>query len=116
MIPANIGSLIAIIGLLITVAGLIGASFRIGRNAQTVNTYREAANAWESKAKAQADEIDELRDKLAVAEATIEKMQARLKLLEEMVTGRIAITDLTIKMEASFASLQAGIESLKRVS
>lgn len=103
---------LSIIGFLVTAAGLIGVSFKVGRNAQVVTNYRDSANAWETKARAQSSEIAELQEKLATNDSLIKKLQDRMKMLEELVTGQAAISSLTTSIDASFTNLTTHLDSL----
>jgi len=108
----HIATLLSVIGFVITAAGLVGVSFRVGRNAQTVNNYRESASAWEMKAKSQADEITALQQKLNDQDAVIKKLQERVAVLEDMATGKAAVADLAATITNSFANLQSRMDSL----
>lgn len=112
MTLTHVVTILSVIGFLITAAGLIGVSFRVGRNAQTVNNYRESADAWEMKAKAQADTIAECQARLAENDVTIRKLQDRVQILEEMVTGHTAITTLATDISNYFTSLQTHMDAL----
>lgn len=112
-------TLLSVIGFLVTASGLVGVSFKVGRNAQTVSNYRDSADAWEKKSHSQADEMAELNARLAANdikfaanEATIKKLQDRVQVLEELVTGVAAITGLATKMDQSFVSLQMHIDEV----
>lgn len=101
----GIETILAILGFAITAAGLIGVSFRVGKNGQTVSNYREAASAWETKARAQAEEITTLQEQLADAKHRLGELEARLQLLQDMVTGRAAVADLAAQVQKQFADL-----------
>jgi hypothetical protein len=119
----NILAVIAIIGLLITAATVVGGSFRVGRNTQTVSNYREAALSWEASAKALEAQVHQFEEQLAerdvharevetgfeaqLAEkdARIHELEGRLTTLQDVVTGKSAVEALTVEMRAVVTGL-----------
>jgi hypothetical protein len=109
MTSANIGTIVAIIALLITAGGVVGTSLRVGRNSQTVANYREAAASSEAKANAQKGQIEELQaaHELAVQEVT--DLRAKVQVLQDMVTGKTAIEQLTVQVTEAFTRIDSKI-------
>jgi chromosome segregation ATPase len=98
---ANIISLVAVIGLMITAAAVVGGSFRVSRNTATVTRYKEAADSWQAKAIAQEQHIAELRTEVTslqadngAKDAKISELQGRINVLQEVVTGKGALEEL----------------------
>lgn len=107
---AHLVTLLSVIGFLVTAAGLVGISFRVGRNAQTVNNYKDSAEAWEMKARTQTDEIAELHEKLTANDVIIKKLQDRVRVLEDLVNGQTAINALSANIDKSFTGLLTHID------
>ena len=95
---------VAVTGLLVTAASVVG-TFRVSRNTSTVSAYRDSAQAWESKAKAQEDEIHDLQGKLAAAAAQIESLNQRVAMLQDIVTSRTQIEALSSTIDGNFLLL-----------
>lgn len=93
---------LAVLGFLITAGGLIGVSMRVGRNSQTVANYREAAQSWEAKAKAQEGQLEELKEADAAKASQITELTAKVQLLQDMVTGKTAIEQLAAQVAETF--------------
>lgn len=109
---ANIITIVAVIGLLITAATVVGGSFRVSRNTATVTRYKEAADSWQAKAVAQDEKIEaqeerinhltsEIAEKdavftaeLASKDTQISRLQGRLSVLQEVVTGKAALEEI----------------------
>lgn len=107
---ATILSLLGVVSVLIVVAGIVGASFRVSRNTQTLVNYREAAQSWELKANSQEHEILELQQQvkdLQTASAEKDKqivaLQQQLSGLRDLVTSRAEITVLETRMSELLA-------------
>lgn len=108
---SHLVTILSVIGFLVTAAGLVGISFKVGRNAQTVSNYRDNADSWEKKALSQSGEIADLQARLVANDAVIRRLQDRVGLLEEMVTGKAAINELAVTISTSFVNLQAHVDS-----
>lgn len=109
MTSANIVTGLAVLGFLITAGGLVGVSLRIGRNTQTVSNYREAAAAWEAKAKAQEGQIDELQAAHEHSAQEVTELRAKVQVLQDLVTGKTAIEQLATQVAETFALIDAKI-------
>lgn len=93
----DLGTIGGLLGLLIVIAGVIGAAFRVSRNTQTVANYRESAQAWEAKAKVQESEISDLKEQVSDLQAresekdiTIAAMKEQISGLRDLLTNRAA--------------------------
>lgn len=99
--------IVALCAFLVVAAGVIGLNFRISRNTQNVANYRDAAQSWESKAKAQEIEIADLNAKVAnLTQKLAAETEAR-HTLEGIVTGKTAVETLRLEMQNEFTSLKA---------
>ncbi|HEV2172906.1 MAG TPA: hypothetical protein VGR71_05030 [Nitrospira sp.] len=98
-------ALISFIGLAITVAAIFG-SFRVARNTQTTTLYREAAQAWEAKARSQEDEIHELQKRDSEKDRLIAELKARVEVLQDIVTGRSMLEKLSLSVEQNNQQLR----------
>jgi uncharacterized protein HemX len=104
-----IGSLV---GLLIIIAGVLGAAFRTSRNVQSISNYRDAAQSWEARAGAQEAELSQqahqieqlqaqvtrLREHLAEKDRQIVTLQEQTRSLRELIAGRAVFEALETKM------------------
>jgi uncharacterized protein HemX len=121
-----IGSLV---GLLIIIAGVLGAAFRTSRNVQSISNYRDAAQSWEARAGAQEAElsqqahqieqqqaqINSLREQLAEKDRQIITLQEQMRGLRELVAGRAVFETLETKLAELLAlggENRAGIRQL----
>ena len=111
-----IGTIAGVLGVIIAVGTLLGTAMRVGRQTTTVNNYREAAQSWEAKARAQESEIADLQAKVVVLEQARAGQDKEIQVLRDMVTGRTAIAELTVALKevvtkAEFAAWQAEVRS-----
>lgn len=90
---------LAFIGLLITAAAVIGASFRNSHQAQVIANYREAASSWKEKAEAQDVAIKELEARDAEKDRQIAELTGQLTMLRDLVTSRPDFERLTVDFE-----------------
>jgi cell division protein FtsB len=85
---------VGIIALLLAVAGVLGISFRNGKNTTTLANYREAAQAWEAKSNAQESQIKDLQDQVAALTLENTRLDAEMHTLRDLVTGRAELQAL----------------------
>lgn len=104
-------AVVAVVGLLITTASVMG-TFRVSRNTQTVSTYREAAQAWQTKAEAQEEVINDLKTQLAEANAKIEELSKRVQMLQDVVTSRSIVEALAHELTAHHTTVTARFDSM----
>lgn len=88
---------VAVITLAITVAAVLGGSFRSGKNTAALTAYRETAIAYQTKAEAQEGKIHDLETQNASQAMTIAELQAKMALLQDLVTGKTAIDMLVAR-------------------
>jgi len=105
----SIGTIVAVLALLGTAGGMVGVSLRVGRQSQTVANYREAATSWEAKAKAQEGQIEELQAAAADAAQEVTELRAKVQILQDLVTGKTAIEQLTVQVTETSARIEAKI-------
>lgn len=110
---STILTVLALITLLITAAAGVGGSWRLSRNTQSVNIYRENARAWQQKAQLQDTEIRDLQADGQVKDAKIAELLARVATLENVVTGRSLIEDLTSQMNARGGEVLAQLGAIR---
>lgn len=99
--------IIALAAFLVVAAGVIGLNFRINRNTANVTNYRDAAQSWESKARAQETEIADLQTKVADLQNQLTAEREARHVLEGVVSGKSAVENLEMKVEAEFANIKA---------
>lgn len=57
-------AVLPVVSLLIVAAGTVGGSFRISRSSRTLAIYRDAAQAWETRAGVLESENDDLKEQV----------------------------------------------------
>jgi cell division protein FtsB len=114
---------VVIAGLLIT-GSTIWASFRSTRNTQATALYRDTAAGWEAKSKLQdeqmtemkadyARQLDDLRASEADKDAKIADLNARVDVLQDMVTGRSLLEEHHRAFETQSAAILAIAEATR---
>lgn len=111
----TLGEIVAIgslLGLLIVVAGVVGAAFRTSRNVTTISNYRDAAQSWEAKSGAQQTQIERQAEMIKNLQAQISRMgealaekdrqiaalQEQTQELRDLVSGRAVFENLDHKL------------------
>jgi predicted nucleic acid-binding Zn-ribbon protein len=95
---------VAVLGFIMAVAGVIG-SWRAAKNTGALNLYRETAQAWEGKARAQDSEMDDLREQVGRLETHVREKDQQLA--EQ--AGRIQVLQDTLTGKASWDILEGKI-------
>lgn len=113
MTAGTVLEIVAVITLLITAAAGVGGSWRLSRNTQSVNIYRENAQAWQQKAELQDGEIRDLQASGQVKDAQIAELKARVSVLENMVTGKSLIEELTMQTATRGAEVLAQLGEIR---
>jgi hypothetical protein len=98
-------ALVAIVGLLFTIAALFG-SWKVSRNTAATRIYRDLAEAWEKKAGEQASEITDLKERDAAKGQEIAALRNQLLVLQDVVTGRSALELLDNRTATILALVQ----------
>jgi hypothetical protein len=106
-------TIVALVTLLITAAAGVGGSWRLSRNTQSVNVYRENALAWQQKAELQSGQITDLQTASAVKDQQIIELKARLSTLEGVVTGKSMIQELSQRLDLRWTELLAQVSELR---
>jgi hypothetical protein len=110
---SGVNSLVGFTGILsfvIAVGVLLGTAWRVGKNTQTVNNYRESALSWETKARAQESELSDVRDQLGDAINQLQEMQGKVHVLEEVASGRAALEAMATQITTLVSSQLVGKE------
>jgi len=84
-------SIASVVGLLIVAAAAIGANFRSGRAAAAISNYRTLAESWEQRARF-------LEGQDTAKAAQIATLEARVGVLQDLVTGKAQLEALTDQM------------------
>jgi hypothetical protein len=103
----SLGAIAGVLGLIIAAGTLLGTSLRVGRQTATVSNYREAAQSWESKARAQESEISDLQAKVLALENSKAAQDAEIRVLRDMVTGRSALAELQQTIQQTVDGLRS---------
>lgn len=90
----NLGSLAAVLAVLVAAASIVGVSFRNGRSAQVLANYKGLAESYALKHQEQEAEIKALQERLAQKDIQVGALQERVSTLQELVTGRAAYDQL----------------------
>lgn len=125
MNSALVITITAVLGILLTVAGILGVwlAMRTGQNTQTVRNFRDAAASWREKAEAMAADFAAVQSELAELRAQHEQLKQSHDVLANLVTGKSAIdalsvqidqvkSDITLEIRLSQETLQHLIESV----
>lgn len=106
---------IGLVAVLLTAAGIIGTwlALRVSRNTQVVTNYKAAADAWQARAVAQGDEIKGLQESLEETRHQNTELQAKVNVLQDLVTGRHAVDELSDKMDMGFERIAIQIRQLR---
>lgn len=101
MSSAFIITIAAIIGVLLTAAGIIGAwlAMRTAQHTQTVQNFREASASWREKAEAQASDLAVMQSEMAALTAKYDALRQEHEALKNVVTGKAAIEALGVSLE-----------------
>lgn len=132
LVHASLSAIVAIgslIGLLIVIAGVLGAAFRTSRNVTTISNYREAAQSWETRAGAQETELadqartiehqqqqlDALTAKLVEKDTQIAALQAQVSSLRDLIAGRATFEALDTKIAEVLATTGENRRDLREI-
>lgn len=74
---------------------VLAGSFKNTRDKKTLESLKTSADAWEAESRAQDLKIKNLEDENAEKDRKIADLTSRLDVLQDLVTGRSAIEDLT---------------------
>lgn len=108
----DVATIVAIVGVLMTMAAIYGA-FRVSKNTQATSMYRDNALAWEGKAKIQEEDIKELKDRLGERDEKIRNLEATVAVLRDTVTGKVVL-DALAQQVGSIVQMQDDILRLLR--
>jgi hypothetical protein len=95
-----------VLSLLLTVVAILAASFKTSRNTVSMSNYRDAAQSWEAKSKAQDIEIAELKEKVANMVTDNTRLSAQIGELRDLVTGRAEWAQLRQDMTGQLTAIQ----------
>jgi uncharacterized coiled-coil DUF342 family protein len=113
--------LIAVLGFLLTLGGIIGVwlAVRTAQNTQTVKNFREAASSWREKAEALASDLLTVQGEMAELQKQHKNLQAEHDVLKNVVTGKSAIESLGVQMtdarEAIILEVRLSKEALEQL-
>lgn len=90
----------AALGILLTVAGVIGVwlAMRTAQHTQTVKNFRDASSSWREKAEALDSDLTSLRAELKALRELYRVLQQKHEALQDVVTGRTAIEHLALQV------------------
>lgn len=84
----------------ITAAGAIAATWRTSRSRATIETLKQAADAYRLQAEAQQSVIERQSQERADLERQVSDLRGRIAVLQDMVTSKSAIDRLSAVLEA----------------
>lgn len=82
-------ALLAFVTFVFAVVGVAG-TWRASKSAAALNSYRDAAQAWETKADAQAMQIHDLEAGSAAKDRRIAELEGKVAVLSDTLTGKAA--------------------------
>jgi nicotinate-nucleotide pyrophosphorylase len=100
MKPDVIIVIAAVIGVMLTVAGVAGVwlSLRTAQNSQTLKNFRDASASWREKADALASDLASVQADLAELTAKYTTLLAAHEALQNVITGRSEIAAMSVQM------------------
>lgn len=106
----------AVVAVLLAVAGAIGgiAVFRSTRSAAIVTNYKQAADSYKERSEAQEVEIADLRSTNQRQAQQIAALEAQVKTLGDIVSGRTAVEDLHQHVTAAMDTLTRQISAAQQ--
>lgn len=80
-----------LISVLLAIAGGIGAwaALRVGRNAQIINNFRTSSESWEKVARAQEEELREVKEENAELRRALAEVRGQVAVLTALVRKSI---------------------------
>jgi hypothetical protein len=92
--------LAAVIGVMLTVAGVAGVwlSLRTAQNSQTLKNFRDASASWREKADALTSDLASMQAELTALTAKYTTLLAAHEVLKNVVTGRSEIEAMATQM------------------
>jgi len=112
--PLNLNSVVAVIGGLSALAAtvlVVAGAFRTGRSAQTLVNYRDVASSWKDKAEAQDQTMARMQQQLDEKTSRIASLEAKVATLQDMVSGRVAVEQLTAEFRLFVDDRQRSFEA-----
>lgn len=99
--PTFIIVLAAVLGVMLTVSGIIGVwlAMRTAQHTQTVKNFREAAASWREKAEALASDLAGMQQELAALRENYADLLHEHEVLKNVVTGKSALEALGVHLE-----------------
>lgn len=109
----DVGVIVGVLAFLFAFIGVV-ASWKTSRNTAALSRYRDAAQSWESYAKAKDAELAELREQsdhritdleagAKAKDAQIAELQGKVSVLQEALTGRVSWEILEQKIGETLA-------------
>jgi hypothetical protein len=102
-------SIVGVLGTVIAIGTLLGVALRVGRNTQTVNNYRESAQAWEAKARVQEDTINAQKEQISDLQHQVGELTGKLAVLSELVTGKAVLEELARDVQEAVQSIKVSV-------
>jgi predicted negative regulator of RcsB-dependent stress response len=102
-------SIVGVLGTVIAIGTLLGVALRVGRNTQTVNNYRESAQAWEAKARVQEDTIESQKKQISDLQHQVGELTGKLAVLSELVTGKAVLEELARDVQEAVQSIKVSV-------
>lgn len=93
-------------------AAAVAGQFRVSRNTGAVNAYRDSAQGWESLARTKDAEMTEMRVQIAALQAENSALKGRMQAMENIVTGKSMIEELSRDIDAKYETLVARLDGI----
>jgi uncharacterized protein YlxW (UPF0749 family) len=110
-VSAVVITAVAVLGILLTVAGVIGVwlAMRTAQHTQTVKNFRDAAESWREKAEATDSELTSMRTEMTELRQQYTSLLQKHEALQDVVTGRTAIENLGVQVGDAQSAIIAEI-------
>lgn len=101
----TVTAFVAAMAFVFAVAGVFG-SWRVSKNTTALTAYRDTAQAWEGKARAQEAEIADLQADAHLKDKKIAELEGKVAVLQDSLTGKASwdILERRISEALSLAS------------
>jgi predicted RNase H-like nuclease (RuvC/YqgF family) len=102
-------SILGLFGTIIAVGTLLGVALRVGKNTQTVNNYRESAQAWEAKAKVQENTIEDQKSQITTLQHEVGELRGKIAVLSDLVTGKEVLETLAREIMGAVEGIRSNV-------
>lgn len=106
---STISTVIALVSLVLALGALFGRQRKAATTANLIAEYSQSAEAWESLATARDEKIKQQDALITSLQAHVAELSAKLQVLEDLVTGRTAVEQLSAQLAEGFRQMDQKI-------